>query len=329
MGEEALQAFLRRQLETHGGNVEIDPGFWTLFAIARDDEPGAHLAEVLLQKVPFEYHVGEAEGGWTVYYVATAHRATAAGWLEDSERVLLGRFRQANPAQQTAIKELLTSGSPHRIARTLADLRAAGELSAGVIRDPALVRGLLDRLHAREPLYFSAFQLLLEHHVVDLLALYQKIMDEDIRLGNEVLQGAISQDPFMQSRQTAASQIRQQLVKYKLINPMDQQRNASIGNPYVSFTETRLDGADILVRVDGIDKKYSRTDFTGAIHLLRKHMYRGERIENLSTQTPWITEITAQPLRFIKLQSEARRDVSAMDWLYMLERAVDPDGRCE
>ncbi len=329
MGEEPLMDFLRAQLKEYGGNVMIEEGLWALFAVAPSDEAGHTFAEALLKNAPFEHHVGEAEGEWALHYVTTANRVAAIYWLQDAERVLSGRFRQAGPAQQALIKELATSGAPHRVARTLADLRIKGELGAGIIRDPAVVRGLLDRLHAQEPLYFSALQLLLEHHLVDMLALYQKLMDEDIRLGNEVMQGAVSADPFLQNRQTAASHIRQQLLKFKIISPMDQQRNTSTNNPYVAFTETRLDGDQILVRVDGIDKKYSREDFIGAIHLLRKHMYRGERIENLSTQTPWVTEITAQPLRFIKQQSEARRDVTPQDWLYMLERAVDPTGLCE
>lgn len=329
MGEPQLLDFLRGQLQEYGGNVAVEEGLWALFAVAPDDPEGHSLAQAVLKNAPFEHHAGEANGAWTAYYVTTENRAKGVYWLEDAQRILSGRFRTPAPAQQASIKELLTSAAPHRLARALADVRAKGELTAGVIRDPALVRSLLDRLHAQEPLYFSAFQLLLEHHLVDMLALYQKLMDEDIRLGNEVLQGAVSADPFLQNRQTAASHIRQQLLKFKIISPMDQQRNTSTTNPYIAFTETRLDGEDILVRVDGIDKKFSRADFVGAIHLLRKHMYRGERIENLSTQTPWVTEITAQPLRFIKQQSEARRDVTALDWLYMLERAVDPTGQCE
>jgi hypothetical protein len=47
----------------------------------------------------------------------------------------------------------------------------------------------------------------------------------------------------------------------------------------------------------------------------------------MNTQTPWVTEVTAQPLRFIKQQMEARKDAPSLDWLYMLERAIDPEGR--
>jgi hypothetical protein len=208
----------------------------------------------------------------------------------------------------------------------LADLHEKGELTAGVIRDPAVVRTLLDRLHAQEPLYFSAFLILLEHHLIDLLVLHQKLVDEDIRLGNEIMQGSISQDPFLQSRQNAAAGIREQLLRLKIMNPLDQQKSAQ-ANAYAAFTETRFAGDGVIIHVDGIDKTKSRRDFVDTIRLLRRKMYRGERIENLNTLTPWVTEVTAQPLRFIKQQMEARREIAALDWLYMLERAVDPDGR--
>jgi hypothetical protein len=37
--------------------------------------------------------------------------------------------------------------------------------------------------------------------------------------------------------------------------------------------------------------------------------------------------MTAYPLRFIRQQMSSNRRISALDWLYMLERAVDPHGQ--
>lgn len=326
--EREILGFLAPQVKEFGGNLSIGPDAWALFALQTSDHAGHVLAKDLLRGVGFSYHTGEAEGdAWTLYYVDTANRERAVFWLDDVQRALTGHFRLASPNQQVAFRELATSATPHRIARNLVDLHAKGELAAGSIHDPSVIRTLLDRLHAQEPLYFSAFLMLLENHLLDLLVLHQKLVDEDIRLGNEIVQGSISQDPFLQSRQTAAANIRDQLLRFNILNPLNQQRHAANTNPYVACTETRLTGDEVIIRVDGIDRTKPQLEFVATIRLLRKNLYRGERIEDLSTQTPWVTEVTAQPLRFIKQQMEARRDVQSFDWLYMLERAVDPDGR--
>jgi len=326
--EREILDFLEPQIRDFGGNLALDTDLWTLFAVRTDDAGSHALVRDLLLKVDFAWQSGEAEGDpWTLYYIDTANRARAVFWLDDVQRTLRGHYRCATPAQHALIKELALAGSPHRIARNLADLHAAGGMAPAPIRDPQTVRGLLDRLHAQEPLYFSAMQMLLEHHLIDLLVLYRQLVDEDIRLGNEIMQGSISQDPFLQSRQAAAAGIREQLLRFKIINPLDQQKHASNANPYVAFTETRLAGDDVIIRVDGLDQTKPREDFVRTVRLLRKDLYRGERIENLNTQTPWVTAVTAQPLRFIKQQMEARKDIASVDWLYMLERAVDPDGK--
>ncbi len=326
--EREILGFLEPQMKEFGGNLSIGPDAWALFALQTGDQAGHVLANDLLRNVGFHYQTGEAEGDpWTLYYVDTANRERAVFWLDDVQRALTGRFRLASPGQQAAFKELATSATPHRIARSLADLHAKGELAAGSIHDPQVIRALLDRLHAQEPLYFSAFLMLLENHLLDLLVLHQKLMDEDIRLGNEIVQGSISQDLFLQSLQIAAANIRDQLLRFKILNPLNHQKHAANANPYVAFPETRLAGDDVIIRVDGIDRTKPQPEFVATIRLLRKNLYRGERIEDLSTQTPWVTEMTAQPLRFIKQQMESRRDVQGLDWLYMLERAVDPDVR--
>jgi hypothetical protein len=327
MDEQQILDFLAPQIRDYGGNLAIGPDAWALFALPSNDPAGNTLAKDLLGHVEFTYGTGEAEGdAWTLYYVNLENRAKAVFWLDDVQRTLSGRHRLATPPGQALIKDLPGSPAPHRLVRGLADLHAKGDLTAGAIRDPAVVRMLLDRLHALEPLYFSAFLLLLEHHLIDLLALHQQLVDEDIRLGNEIMQGSISQDPFLQSRQNAAASIREQLLRFKIINPLDQQKAAQ-PNAYAAFTETRFAGDDVIIHVDGIDKTKSRRDFVDTIRLLRRKMYRGERVENLTTLTPWVTQVTAQPLRFIKQQMEARREIAGLDWLYMLERAVDPEGK--
>ncbi len=328
MDDQEILGFLRPQVRDFGCNLAIGPDAWALFAVAAKNAAGNTLAKDLLRSVNFTYATGEAEGdGWILYYVNTENRARAVFWLDDVQRTLAGLHRLPSPAEQALIRDLAGSATPHRVARKLADLHAKGELAAGAIGEPQVVRMLLDRLHAQEPLYFSAFLLLLEQHLIDLLVLYQMLVDEDIRLGNEIVQGSISQDPFLQSRQAAAASIREQWLRFKILNPLDQQKHAANSNPYVAFTETRLVGDDVIIRVDGIDKTKSRLDFVSTIRVLRKNIYRGERIENLSTQTAWVTEVTAQPLRFIKQQMESRKDIAGLDWLYMLERAVNPDGR--
>lgn len=326
--EREILGFLAPQVKEFGGNLSIGPDAWALFALQTSDQAGHVLAKDLLRNVSFTYQIGEAEGDvWTLYYVDTANRERAVFWLDDVQRALTGLFRLASPSQQAAFKELAASTTPHRIARSLADLHAKGELAAGSIHEPQVVRSLLDRLHAQEPLFFSAFLILLENHLLDLLVLHQQLMDEDIRLGNEILRGSISQDPFLQSRQTAAANIREQLLRFHILNPLNQQKHSSSANPYAACTETRLAEEGVIIRVDGIDRTQPRPEFVATIRLLRKNLYRGERIEDLSTHTPWVTETTAQPLRFIKQQMESRPDVQNLDWLYMLERAVDPDGR--
>ncbi len=59
---------------------------------------------------------------------------------------------------------------PHRLAQTLVEQKQRGALGPGAGSDRTLVRALLDRLHTREPLFYSAFHLLLTHHLLDSLA---------------------------------------------------------------------------------------------------------------------------------------------------------------
>jgi hypothetical protein len=197
-----------------------------------------------------------------------------------------------------------------------------GEISAGLVREPALVRGLLDRLHQREPLFFSALLSLLNHHLVDLAVLLRQMIPEDLELKNEILRGGISRDPFLQGRQTAAADIRNYLIRFQLINPLDQQKNTAIANPYAAFMEVVSHGENVLLPIDGTNVPVPRENFVRAIRSIRRNLYRGGEISQFGTQSPWVTQEIAYPFRVIMQRIESRRDLAAMDVLYLLERAV-------
>ena len=55
-------------------------------------------------------------------------------------------------------------------------------------------------------------------------------------------------------------------------------------------------------------------------------MYRGSRIEDVNTDTPWVTQATGYPLRYLRQLMTANPMLSALDLLYMMERAVDASG---
>jgi hypothetical protein len=320
--------FLGRQWEQYHGSLQLEPDVWAILVVAAADDAENAIAQELLSGAPFAFERRESEdGAWGVYCVSGAHRATAAFWLNDTYGILSGRIRGLAPSFLPLLDDLTASPMPHRVAKSLADIHAKGEIVAGAIRRPDLVRTLLDRLHAREPLYFSAFQILLEHHLVDLIVLNRKLEHEDIELENDLTRGSVSKDPFFQARQTAASQIRNHLIRCHMINPIDQQKGAATNNPYAFMMEARLVGDLVTLRVDGIDQTLRRPDFLCALRTIRGNVYRGARLEDTNTATPWIDQTTAYPLRFLRQQMGANPGVSALDLLYMAERAVDPDGQ--
>jgi hypothetical protein len=321
--DEKLLGFLGPQIRDFGGRVEIDTGLWTLFAVPANEEEANSIARSLLSKAGFAHDSGlSGDDQWMLYYVDTANREVAVHWLMDLSRVAAGHIRAASPAQLALINELTESNMPHRIAKQLIDLHTRDELSAGVINDPMIVRALLDRLHGREPLFFSAFQAILENHLLDLAVLLAQLIDEDVGLETEIMKGSLSKDPFLQSRQDAAAKIRSLMIDFHVINAMDQQRNTAITNPYTTLTEIMHDGDRITAHVDGTKVELPRQNFIDAIHTIRRNLYRGGKFESFNTRAPWMSEEIAYSFRFIKQQMDTHRDFSALDWLYMLERAV-------
>ncbi|CAM9324134.1 unnamed protein product [Phaeothamnion confervicola] len=318
-----LLRFLGPQLRDHGAQTELDAGLWTLFAIPAADTEAHAIAHALLATATFAHDSGLTEDDrWMLHYVDTANRPAARAWLDDTSKLLAGEIRPPAPAHRALAAELITSPKPHRLAQDLAALHTRGELGAGLFRKPADVRALLDRLHQCEPLFFAAFLTLLTNHLVDMLVLHRQLLPEDIALKNEIVRGGLSRDPFLQSRQDAAGEIRNFLLLFQLINPIDQQKNTTIANPYAVHLEVVVAGDEVTAPIDGIAVALTRENFLAALRSIRRNLYRGEEFRSFDTQAPWMNEQIAYPFRFIKQRIESRPDLSTMDALYLLERAV-------
>jgi len=315
--------FLEVQHRDFGGNVEIDTGLWALFAIPSVDQSNLALAKDLLTDAPFAYDEGTSEDdGHVLYYVNESNRPAAVHWLDDLVKMHAGKIRPVTAEQQALIDAVLTSDKPHRAARELADLHERGEIAAGIVYDPPTVRHLMDRLHAREPLFYTALQTLLSHHLVDMLTLFRQLIGEDIALANEIVKSGLSRDPFLQSRQDSMGEIRNCLIAFRIINPMDQLKNNGITNPYTAYMELAVTGDEIIAPIDGIKVTLQRADFLNAIHSIRGNLYQGHSFASFDTQSPWITPEIAHLFRFIRQRLAARPDLKPLDALYMLERAV-------
>ncbi len=324
LDDQSVLQFLAPQLRDFGGKVELDTGLWLLFAVPATDEDANALARSILSGATFPLHSGASQDDqWTLHYVEEAHRRPAMHWLNDLAKVVAGDIRTASPTTRALVQELTTSDKPHRVAQQLADLHTRGEVAAGLIRDPAFVRQLLDRLHQREPLFYSAFQILLSQHLIDMLVLHRRLIVEDVALMNDLLRSNLSRDPFLQSRQDATADIRNQLIRFQIINPLDQQKNNAIANPYAVFLDLKVAGEQVTFPLDGITAAAPRTSFLSAIRSIRRNLYRGEEFSSFDTQAPWMNQEIAYPFRFIKLRLDSRRDLSVMDALYMMERALD------
>jgi hypothetical protein len=318
-----IKAFLEPQIRDHGGHTPIDTGLWLLFGVPATDALDNAVARSLLAGVPFTHHAGPSEDEqWTVYYVDDANRAAAIHWLDDLTKTLAGAVRPVAPAHRALLEEIVESAKPHRVAQQLSELHAAGAIPAGVYHDPKLVRSLLDRLHQREPLFFSAFLTLLTHHLVDLVVLLKQLIAEDVALKNELVTAGLSRDPFLQTRQDAAAEIRNILVRYQIINPIDQQKNTALTNPYAVYLDVVTAGEEISAPIDGVVVTVPRPNFLTAIRAIRRNLYRGEPFSSFGTQVPWMTAEIAHPFRFIKQCVESHRELTPLDALYMLERAV-------
>ena len=150
------------------------------------------------------------------------------------------------------------------------------------------------------------------------------MIPEDVALKNEIVKGGLSRDPFLQSRQDAAVEIRNALLRFQLINPMDQQKNTAITNPYAVYLDVVSAGDQITASLDGNTVTVSRQNYLNAIHVIRRNLYRGEAFSSFDTQAPWVTKEIAHPFRFIKQRVGEHGDLAVTDALYMLERAVEP-----
>lgn len=325
MGHETdhLLQFLLAQSRNYGGKDEIEPGHWMLFAIKNSDEDSSELARSLLAEVDFPIESGQSEDDlYTIHYVETAHRAAAIYWLDNLIKTNSGKILPPSPEQRALIRELSQSDKPHRVAQQLATMHTEGKIHAGLVSTPNDVRGLLDRLHLREPLFFSALNTLLEHHLVDMIVLFQKLIDEDLNLQNEIVKSSLSRDPFLQTRQDATADIRNVLIRFFVISPMDQLKNTGISNPYAAHLDVSYSHGHIKASIDGINCVITREDYLHAIHSIRAQLYRGEAFETFDTQTPWMTPEIALPFRYIRERLTQRHDLTPLDALYMLERAV-------
>ena len=318
-----LDAFVERQLRDWGGKLEVADGVWALFGVEAHDAEANALARELLAGATFAHDSGSTvDDRWTVYHVDTANRAAAVHWLEDLHRQLEGEKRLPSPEQRKQIKDLVESPAPHRIVQALCAQHTQGALGAGSVREPAMVRGLLDRLHLHEPLFYAAFHQLLRHHLIDMAVLLQQIIAEDVALVNEALSGALSRDPFLQTRQTAAAEIRRILIEFCVINSLDQQKNTASQNPYAAYMDLVSRGDELVLPLDGMNIATARANFLQAIRSIRRNLYAGGEFGRLDTQAPWMHGDIAHAFRFIKRRLDMHRDLTPMDGLYMLERAV-------
>lgn len=322
--DDKILRFLAPQVRDYGGQTEIEGGFWLIFVVASADTAGNDVARELLAGVEFPHEVGEsADDRWMLYYVTGDHLAAAVFWLEDLARFVAGEVRPVHAHHQGLIEEACSSAAPHRAARILAECHTRGEVGAGLIRKPETVRAFLDRLHQVEPLFFSAFQTLLTHHLFDLVVLQRRLIAEDLSLKNEIVGGGRSQDPFLQSRQDAAREIHGSLLRFEVIKANVPWKNGVLANPYADYLQLSAEGDLVAVQMDGVLVRLPRDRYLRAIRMIRRRLYDGEAFSSFNTQVPWAAGEIAAPFRFIRQRIESRSELSTMDSLYMLERAVD------
>ena len=253
----------------------------------------------------------------------TSARAEAIFWLEELSKVVSGQIRPASPAQRSLIRDLASSGMPHRVAKNLAEQHARGELSAGSVQEPDVIRSLLDRLHSREPLFYSALQTLLNDHLIDLIVLLQQLIAEELSFEDEIEPVILTRDPLLKAGQIAAIDIRNVLIRFQVINPLDHGTNTTITNPYRAYMEIVREGGQIIAPIGASPIALRREIFVDAIRLTRRNLYWGSALSKIDTPVPWMREEIMSSCQFIKQRLESRRELSAMDGLYILERAVE------
>jgi hypothetical protein len=318
-----LPDFLSQQLEESGGKVEIESGLWLLFVIEARDQDANSLARDLLADVTFAHDSGtSADDLWTLYYVDSANRPAAVHWLKDMKARATGDIRPVAPDHQALIRQLSTSALPHRVAQQLGELHGRGELSAGSINDPVLIRWLLDRWHMPDPIALPTFLTLVSHHLLDLAVLLDQLESDDVDVLNDILKSDVSRDPIDRSRYDAAGEIRRVLNRFQVINGMDQEKNVTTTNPYAAYVDIACVGDRVVMPVDGTMVRVLREHLLRAIRTTRKQLFRGEDFGDFNTLAPWVTDSVALPFRFIKQRLEVHRDLAPMDWLYSIERAI-------
>jgi len=320
-----FQRFIEQQRAEYGGRWEVSEDLWAVFAVPADDLARRQIAEELLAEAPFPSYPGESEDStWALYYVETAHRQAAIDWLDELHRALRGEVKPVSADTAALVNALMESGMPHRVTTQLVNLHKEEVLTAGALDDRATVRGLLDRLHNREPLYLNAFQALLQGHLFDLVMLKACLIDEDVQLLNQLTQGSLSQDPFDNNRQATAGKIRQLLIRFGLINPLDQQRNREIGNPYSLLTDVTATADEVEFRLDGAARTTRLENFAEAVRALRRTHYLGADVTAAATRSPWSQNDTGYPIRAIKQRISLHADFSPLEWLYFFERSLVP-----
>lgn len=322
--EPGVEDFLREQAAQFGANLEVQDGIWAVLGVKAADLWAQQLASGLLATADFAYDAGQTEDdAWTLFYVDNAHRAAALHWMEDLLNQIEGRIRRPSLRQRALFEGMIVSEMPHRLAQTLVEQKARGELSAGALSDRAVVRALLDRLHTRDPLFYSAFHLVLTHHLLDLTVVLEQLVPEDVELTTDAMRGSLSRDPFQRAGQTAAAEIRQWFTRFHVINSLDQQKNAADVNPYAGYIDlVRIEG-NVVMTIDGREVLTPRETFVQAIRAVRKNLSRGGEFQRFDTQAPWVSEEIAYPFRFIKQRLDMRREISVLDGLFMLEQAME------
>ncbi len=324
-GENFLRDFIAEQAENFGADMEIAPGLWALLAVPQADPDADFIARSVLESAPFSWRTGpSADDAWTIYYVDHSTRPAARHWLDHLHRWLNGEPCLPSPQHLAELHTLLDSPMPHRVARGLVEAADRGELPPAVLRDRALIRALLDRMHRQEPTFLAAVLLLVEHHLIDLLELYRSLATDDLEIINELTQGNLSQDPFLLNRQTAAANLRRHLIEARILNPLDQRKHTDASNPYTQLTRLRRqpDGS-LLVRVDGIDQELDPVTFRESLAKVRQRTNRGIDCLAPDSRAPWATDERAYHLRFIRQLAVQYPQRRTADILHMIDRALE------
>lgn len=318
-----LPSFLERQLRDCGGNLQIDGAVWPVFVVEAGDLDGNALAQALLAGAPFAPNSGASEDDrWIVYYVEERDRPLAAHWLDDWRRCVVGDVRPVSPEHRVLIRSLAGSSMPHRVAMQLAELHTRGELPAGCVGERALIRMVLDRAHLSENMMLPALGTLLSHHLVDLVVLLEELQPEDLDLVNDLLRKDPPADPVGLSRREGAAEIHRNLTRFHLISSIDQEKNTAIANPYAAFVDLTVRDGRVIAPVDGAMVRLLREHCLAAIRATRRRLYAGADFQQLTTLDTWVSETLALPFRFLKQRLVARGELAALDWLYIVERAL-------